>query len=58
MNDAVRIEQAKEQGRQASRTGKPVGSNPYRGNTPLVRSLSQAYRQGWEEARAAKRARL
>lgn len=58
MNDTLRTEQAKEQGRQAFRLGKPVGANPYRGDTTLVRSLSQAFRQGWEEARSAKRAKL
>ena len=41
--------QAREQGAAARRGTRPIGANPYRGNTPLVRALHQAWDEGWQE---------
>lgn len=45
-----RILQADEQGSMARRAGKKRGDCPFRGDTDLVRSLSQAWHRGWERA--------
>lgn len=55
--DRIRVEKAKEQGRMARRVGKRHGDNPYRGSTPLVRALHQAWQEGWQEEDITRRAR-
>lgn len=49
--DQRRWEQAKDQGAQARRAGKPYGANPYRGNSETVRRLREAWHIGWQEGR-------
>jgi hypothetical protein len=54
--DRKRYAQAEEQGAAARRAGRPYGANPYRGSTPLVRGLRDAWLQGWQREDMARRA--
>lgn len=59
MSDVTEREyrQAREYGAQAFRGGRPIGSCPYRGSTPKVRKLAEAWRLGYEDAKAERRRR-
>ena len=49
MTPRQQYERAFDQGRQARSVGRPTGSNPFRGNTGLVRDLAQEWLRGWQE---------
>lgn len=56
MTDEQQVRRAEEYGRQARRGGKRTDANPYRGNTPLVRSCHDSWLRGWQSQDSATKA--